>query len=62
MMTSLLLAVWQINENTIHFLKVGDSRIYLGAESALKQITVYDSQSVVVKRDGRILLDAAGPA
>lgn len=62
MMTSLSLAVWQIGENTIHFLNVGDSRIYLGAESALKQITVDDSQSVVVKRDGRILLDAAGPA
>ena len=58
MMTSLSLAAWKIAEDIIHFLNVGDSRIYIGTEASLKQITVDDTTSVLVKRGGEVLLNA----
>jgi serine/threonine protein phosphatase PrpC len=61
MMTSLSLAVWKLGEDIIHFLNVGDSRIYVGTEASLKQITVDDTTSVLVKRGGEILLNAGMP-
>jgi serine/threonine protein phosphatase PrpC len=60
-MTSLSLAVWQTTEDKIHFLNVGDSRIYVGPEAKLKQITVDDTISVLVRRDGEVLLNAGMP-
>ncbi len=47
MMTSLSLAVWEIGEDKIHILNVGDSRIYVGTEANLMQITVDDTTSVL---------------
>jgi serine/threonine protein phosphatase PrpC len=61
MLTSLSLAVWEIGTDTVHFLNVGDSRIYVGTESNLEQITVDDAMSVLVKIGGEILLDAGMP-
>lgn len=60
-MTSLSLAVWLTAEDKIHFLNVGDSRIYVGTESKLKQITVDDTTSVLVRMDGEVLLNAGMP-
>lgn len=61
MMTSLSLAVWETSEDKIHFLNVGDSRIYVGTEADLKQLTVDDTTNVLVKRDGEVLLNAGMP-
>lgn len=61
MMTSLSLAVWKIGEDIIHLLNVGDSRIYVGTEANLEQITVDDTTSVLVKRGGEVLLNAGMP-
>lgn len=61
MMTSLSFAIWRIGEDAVHFVNVGDSRIYVGADVALKQITVDDTDRVVVKSDGRVLLNAGMP-
>lgn len=61
MMTSLSLTVWEISQDKIHFLNVGDSRIYVGIESALQQITVDDTTTLLIKRDGEVLLNAGMP-
>ena len=61
MMTSLSLAVWEIGKDNIHFLNVGDSRIYLGTEADLEQLTVDDTTNVLVKRGGEVLLNAGMP-
>jgi len=61
MMTSLSLAVWQTTEDKIHFLNVGDSRIYIGTEADLEQLTVDDTMNVLVKRGGEVLLNAGMP-
>ncbi len=61
MMTSLSLAVWEISQDKIHFLNVGDSRIYVGTEADLQQITVDDTTNVLVKRSGEVLLNAGMP-
>jgi serine/threonine protein phosphatase PrpC len=61
MLTSLSLAVWEIGAGSIHFLNVGDSRIYVGTESNLEQITVDDAVSVLVKIGGEVLLNAGMP-
>lgn len=61
MMTSLSLAVWQIDRDEIHFLNVGDSRIYLGAENDLQQITRDDAARELVMRGGKPLLNDGAP-
>lgn len=61
MMTSLSLAVWEISEDKIHFLNVGDSRIYTGTEADLEQLTVDDTTNVLVKRGGEVVLNAGMP-
>lgn len=61
MMTSLSLAVWEIGADIIHFLNVGDSRIYVGTEAELAPITVDDTMNVLVKRGGEVLLNAGMP-
>lgn len=54
-MTSLWLAIWEIGKDEIHFLNVGDSRIYIETEADLEQITVDDTRNVLVKRGGEVL-------
>lgn len=61
MMTSLSLAVWEIGTDKIYYLNVGDSRIYIGTETDLEQITVDDTTNVLVKRGGETLLNAGMP-
>ena len=61
MLTSLSLAVWDIGNDEIHFLNVGDSRIYVGTENDLRQITVDDVIGVLIKKDGEVLLEAGMP-
>jgi len=61
MMTSLSLAIWEIGKDKIHFLNVGDSRIYLGTEADLEQLTVDDTTNILVKRGGEVLLQAGMP-
>jgi serine/threonine protein phosphatase PrpC len=61
MLTSLSLAVWKIGTDEIHFLNVGDSRIYIGTENNLRQITVDDVAGVLMKSDGKPLIDSGVP-
>lgn len=61
MMTSLSLAVWEIGEDKIYFLNVGDSRIYIGTEADLEQLTIDDTTNVLVKRGGEVILNAGMP-
>lgn len=61
MMTSLSLAVWEIGTDKIYYLNVGDSRLYVGTEAELEQITVDDTTNVLVKRGGEVLLNAGMP-
>ncbi len=58
MLTSLSLTIWEIGTDEIHYLNVGDSRIYAGREDKLKQITRDDAVSVPVKSDGTVLLES----
>jgi uncharacterized protein (DUF1810 family)/serine/threonine protein phosphatase PrpC len=59
--TSLTFAVWDVRKDQIHFLNVGDSRIYLGPEDNLEQITHDDVAPVLLKRNGEVVLNAGVP-
>ncbi len=59
--TSLTLATWNVNEDKIHFLNVGDSRLYLGPANDLEQITRDDVAPVLLKRNGEVVLNAGIP-
>ena len=61
MMTSLTFAVWEKGADEIHFLNVGDSRIYLGAENDLQPITVDDVAGLQITRGGKPLLVDGAP-
>lgn len=59
--TSLTFAAWHVNEDEIHILNVGDSRLYLGPENKLEQITHDDVAPVLLKRNGDVVLQAGVP-
>lgn len=59
--TSLTFVVWETSSEEIHVLNVGDSRVYLGIDSVLEQITSDDVQPVILKRNGEVVLQAGVP-
>lgn len=59
--TSLTFVVWETSVEEIHVLNVGDSRVYLGLDSVLEQITSDDVQPVILKRNGELVLQAGVP-
>lgn len=59
--TSLTFGAWNIREDEIHYLNVGDSRIYMGPENNLEQITHDDVAPVLLKRNGEVVLSAGVP-
>lgn len=59
--TSLTFVVWQTSSDEINVLNVGDSRVYLGPDNMLEQITSDDVQPVILKRDGEVVLQAGVP-
>lgn len=61
MLTSLSLAVWDMEYDEVCVLNVGDSRIYLGPETDLRQITQDDTTSILVKRSGSVLFNDGMP-
>ncbi len=61
MLTSLSLAVWDMEFDEVCVLNIGDSRIYLGPETDLRQITQDDTTSVLVKRSSLVLFNDGMP-
>lgn len=60
-LTSLSLAVWDMEFDEVCVLNIVDSRIYLGPETDLRQITQDDTTSVLVKRSGLVLFNDGMP-
>lgn len=59
--TSLTFVVWEVGTDQIYFLNVGDSRIYVGQDNDLEQITSDDVLPVLLKRNGEVVLNAGVP-
>lgn len=59
--TSLTLVVWETSTDEIQVLNVGDSRAYLGPDNDLRQLTADDTQTVILKRNGEVVLQAGMP-
>jgi serine/threonine protein phosphatase PrpC len=59
MLTSLVVAVWDWAKHEIHYVSIGDSRMYTMANSDLKLITSDESVSVIMRgRDGKPIMSS----
>lgn len=59
--TSLSFVVWETSSEEIHVLNVGDSRVYLGPDNTLEQITSDDVRPVILKMNGENVFRAGLP-
>lgn len=59
--TSLTFVAWEIGSDEIYSINVGDSRIYIGQEDDIEQVTVDDVLPVLLKRNGEVVLNAGVP-
>lgn len=56
--TSLTFVVLETSSEELHVLNIGDSRVYLGPDDRLEQITSDDVHPVILKRNGENVLQA----
>lgn len=59
--TSLTFVAWEIGKEHVYYTNIGDSRLYIGPEDDLTQVTSDDIQHVLLKRNGEVVLNAGAP-
>jgi protein phosphatase len=59
MMTVFAAVIWDTNKNNIHFINIGDTRIYKISQENIEQISVDETKDVIIRdKAGKLILSA----